>query len=225
VTTDVLFLAAFEPELAALTVALGDSMSATVGGQRVAARIAGIGLPAAAVGATRHLGELEPRAVVLVGTCGAYVGAGLAIGDVVAARRLRLVDPASIAGTAQFPEAMVITAEAHGPMTDALAALGVRPCCVATTLAVTVDDAAAARIAEGVGAEVEHLEAQGIAMACAARGVAFAAVLGVANLVGVRGREEWRAHHRRVERVAGERVLQWLQQGASGLPPPVNATG
>jgi nucleoside phosphorylase len=225
VTPDVLILAAFEPELAALTAALGESMTATVAGQRVAARVAGIGLPAAVAGAARHLGELAPRAVVLVGTCGAFIEAGLALGDVVTARRLRLVDPACIVGASQFPEAMVTTAEVHQPITDALAAGGARPCCVATTLAITVDDAAAARIAEGVGAEVEHLEAQGVAMACAARGVPFAAILGVANFVGARGREQWRANHRRAEHLAGERVLRWLQEGAIGLPPAAQSDG
>jgi futalosine hydrolase len=217
--SDLLILAAFAPELAPLSAALGEAMTATVGGFAVAARIAGIGLPAAAVGAATHVGELAPRAVVLVGTCGAYAGAGLAIGDVIVARRLRLVDPASLAGAAQFPEPMAITADADGPLTEAFAALGVRACCLATTLAITVDDVAAARVARGSGAEVEHLEAHGVATACAARGVPFAAVLGVANFVGARGRAEWRANHRLAEVAACERLLQWLGGGASGLRP------
>ena len=72
--TDLLILAAFEPELAPLSLALGPAMTASAGGLSVAARIAGIGLAAAAAGAAVHIGELEPRAVVLVGTCGAYAG-------------------------------------------------------------------------------------------------------------------------------------------------------
>jgi nucleoside phosphorylase len=225
VAADVLILAAFEPELAAFLAALGDAGSAAVGAMRVVPRVTGVGLLAATAGAAAHLCELAPRAVVLVGTCGAYAGAGLAIGDAIAARRLRLADPASIAGDAQFPESMAVETETHRPMTDALAALGARPGCIATTLGITVDDAAAARIAEGIGAEAEHLEAQGVAIACAARGVAFAAVLGVANFVGARGRAEWRTNHARAERVAGECVLKWLQAGASGLPPPASPRG
>lgn len=215
---DVLILAAFAPELAPLAVALGDSMSASIGGRSIEARIAGIGLAAAAVGAAGHLGELMPRAALLVGTCGAYPGSGLAIGDVVVARRLLLVDPAAIAGAAQFPEPMTIAAPVHDALTEAFAALGARSCSVGTTLAITVDDAGATRIAEATGAEVEHLEAQGVAMACAARAVPFAAILVVANVVGSRGRAEWRENHVRAETLAGERVLQWLQQGARGLP-------
>jgi futalosine hydrolase len=219
VASDVLILAAFAPELAPFAVALGDSMAALVGRRSVAARIAGIGLAAAAVGAAAHLGELMPRAAVLVGTCGAYPGTGLAVGDVVVARRLLLIDPAAIAGAAQFPEPMTIAAPAHDALAEAFAALGARPCSVGTTLAITVDDAGATRIAEAAGAEVEHLEAQGVATACAARAVPFAAVLAVANVVGSRGRVEWRENHRHAEAVAGERVLQWLLRGARGLPP------
>jgi nucleoside phosphorylase len=216
---DVLILAAFEPELAALSVAFGGATGATVGGRTIATRIAGIGLPAASIGSAVRLGELEPRSVVLLGTCGAYRGAGLSIGDVVVARRLCLVDPGALAGTAQFPEPMEMEAEAHAPITEALIALGARPCRVATTLAITVDDGAAALIGQGTGADVEHLEAQGVAMACASRRVPFAAVLGVANFVGAGGRAEWLANHRRAEAAAGASVLQWIRAGAIGLSP------
>ena len=53
--------------------------------------------------------------------------------------------------------------------------------------------ALAARLA-GCG-DVEHLEAFGFARACAAEGLPCGAVLGVANMVGGRGRAEWLAHH------------------------------
>ncbi len=213
VTTDVLILAAFTPELAPLSAGFGGRPDTTVGGRRIATRIAGIGLAAASVGSAEHIGELEPRAVVLVGTCGAYRGAGLSIGDVVVAGPLRLVDTAAIAGTAQFPEPMGIATETDASLANALAALGARRCCVATTLAITVDDEAAARIARGVGAEAEHLEAHGVATACASRGVPFVAVFGVANLVGSTGRAEWLANHRRAEAAAGALVLRWIHGG------------
>jgi nucleoside phosphorylase len=219
VTVDVLILAAFAPELAPLSAAFGGRADATVGERRVVTRIAGIGLPAACVGSSAHLGELEPRAVVLVGTCGAYRGAGLSIGDLVVAGALRLVDTAAIAGTAQFPEPMGIAAETDPSLAGALCALGARRCCVATTLAITIDDEAAARIAQGVGAEAEHLEAQGVAMACASRGVPFVSVFGVANLVGSAGRAEWLANHQRAEEAAGALVLRWIHGGAAGLRP------
>jgi futalosine hydrolase len=217
VRVQVLILAAFSPELAPLRAELGDTMTGAIGGRSVAARVVGVGLPSAAAGAAAHVAELQPDAVVLVGTCGAYLGAGLRIGEVIVARRIHLVDPGSLEGRAQFPEPVCVVLEAHIGMTDALSAGSARPCSVATTLAITVDDAVAARIAERIGAQVEHLEAHGVAIACASRGVAFAAALGIANFVGARGREEWRDHHAVAEAAAVRSVLRWLDAGAPGV--------
>jgi nucleoside phosphorylase len=207
---DVLFLAAFHPELAPLRPTLGDGMHARVGGRDVAARIVGIGLPMAAAGAAMQLVEMQPRAVILLGTCGTYAGSGVRIGDVIAARRIRVVAPSVVDGLAQFPEPMSIVADAHPATTDALVRAGARAADVATTLAITVDDAAAARIASSTRAHVEHLEAHGVAAACAARGIPFGAALGVANVVGARARDEWRAHHRDAAAAAVDVVLRAL---------------
>jgi nucleoside phosphorylase len=209
-TTDVLIVAAFYPELVPLQGALGEAMSGRVGALVVTARAVGIGLPMAAVGAAMHIAELRPRAVVLVGTCGAYLGAPLAVGDVVVARRVRLVDASVAGGASQFPEPMSVVADTHPGIAKGLEAAGARLADVATTLAITVDDATAACIARATGADAEHLEAHGVATACAARGVPFGVALGVANIVGARAREEWRVHHRGSAEAAASTVLRWL---------------
>ena len=215
---DILLLAAFHPELAPLRAPLGDGLRCRVGGLDVVARVVGIGLPMAAAGASTQLAELEPRAVVLLGTCGAYPGSGIALGQVVAARRVRLVSAAVVDALAQFPEPMSVLSEAHPGTTDALVRSGALGADVATTLAITVDDAAAVRIARSTACAAEHLEAHGVASACAARGVPFAAALGVANVVGARAREEWRAHHRPAAAAAADVVLRSLTDIASSLP-------
>jgi futalosine hydrolase len=213
---DVLVVAAFYPELAALRAVLGDALRGHVGRAAVAARVVGIGLPVAAAGCAMHLGELKPRLVIAIGTCGAYPDAGLSIGEVVVARRVRLVDPSELRGLSQFPEPMSIVGDADASMSDAIAlASGARPVDVATTLAITVDDATAARIARATGAQVEHLEAHAVATACAARGVPFAAILAVANFVGARARDEWLVHHREAARAAAEAALKWLASSQS----------
>jgi nucleoside phosphorylase len=215
VTCDLLVLAAFHPELAPLHPTLGDGMRARVGGRDVAARVVGIGLPMAAVGAAMQLTEMQPRVVLLVGTCGAYPGSGLSLGEAVAARRVRLVSHAVVDGAAQFPEPMSIASDAHAPTLEALARAGGRVADVATTLAITIDDATASRVARASGAHVEHLEAHGVASACAARGIPFGAVLGVANAVGPRAREEWRMHHRAAASAAADVLLRWLHDEPS----------
>jgi nucleoside phosphorylase len=214
----VALFAAFLPELAPLHGALGDAFAGRVGATHVVARAVGIGMPTAAAGAAAQIAELGPRAVVAIGTCGVYatrVPSSLRVGDVVVARRVRLADGCVAAGVAQFPEPMAVTTQAHPGLAEALARAGAHPADVGTTLSITTDDAAAARTAEAAGVQVEHLEAFGVAVACAARGVPFGAVLGVANTVGSRARDEWRAHHREAAAAAVRVVLGWLRGGAT----------
>jgi futalosine hydrolase len=214
---DVLLLAAFVPELAPLRAVLGDAMQGRVGAADVVARVVGIGLPMAAAGAAMQVSEVRPRVVVALGTCGAYQAAAapLEIGDVAAARRVHLLDVGVVLGATQFPAPMSTVLEAHPVVSDGLERAGAKRADVATTLAITVEDSMAARIAHGPQGvtHVEHLEAFGMAAACAARGVPFAAALGVANTVGGRARDEWRTHHRQAAAAAAAVVLRWLRSG------------
>jgi nucleoside phosphorylase len=191
----VLVVAAFHPELAPLRSALGDRLEGLVGGRACVAKAVGIGLVNAAVGTSTRLAALAPRAVVLIGTCGAYAG-GPAVGEVIAARRVRFVEPAVVEGRAAIPEPMSLVAATDAGLAQALVGAGARLADVATTVGVTTDDALAARIAQASGCEVEHLEAFAVATACAAVGVPFAAALAVANAVGSRARDEWKQNHR-----------------------------
>jgi futalosine hydrolase len=213
---DLLVVAAFAPELSGFDALLGGAMRAEVRGLVIVARPVGIGLVEAAVGTAVQLEALAPRAAVLVGTCGAYPGAGLSIGDLVASKSTFLVEPAVVEGRAALPDPMSARLDAHALMISSLAANGARAADFATTLAITTDDELAARLA--AHAAVEHLEAFAVATACAAKGVPFAAVLGVANSVGSHGRAEWRAHHATAGLAASSHVARWILAGAAGLP-------
>jgi nucleoside phosphorylase len=164
-----------------------------------------------------RLGEVRPRAVVMMGTCGSYASAALNVGDAVVSRRIVLVDPSALAGSSQFPEPMSMAIDGHPGLAKGLGGAGARQAAVATTLAITVDDSTASRIAQATGAQVEHLEAYGVATACAARGIQFVAALGVANTVGSLGREQWRVHHRQAAEAVTRVVLDWLRKGGAGL--------
>jgi len=216
--SDLLVVAAYAPELVGFEGLLGATMSAPVGALVVHARPVGIGLVSAATGMAARLADARPRAVVLVGTCGAYPESGLAIGDVVVARKILLVDSAVVDEEAAFPEPMSAEVGTHPAMSAAIAASGGRVADVGTTLAVTTSDALAARLGRVSGALVEHLEAFAVTTACAARGVPFACVLGVANAVGSLGREQWRSHHAVAAQAAGSFVARWIQAGAAGVP-------
>jgi nucleoside phosphorylase len=215
---DLLLVAAFAPELVGLEGLLGERMQAEVGGLSVVALPVGIGLVSAATGAAGRVEALKPRATVLLGTCGAYPGATLAVAEVVVAGSVALVDAAVVEGKAALPEPMSARILPHAALTAALGASGARRVVVATTLGLTTDDALAARIERTTGAEVEHLEAFAVGTACAGLDVPFAAVLGAANVVGAGGRTQWRSEHRRAGEAAAAFVARWVQAGAAGVP-------
>ena len=79
---------------------------------------------------------------------------------------------------------------------------------IATTLTITTDDALAGTLAESVSAEVEHLEAFGVATACARERTPFGSCLGIANMVGASAREEWRPHHQSAGSAAAAAVAR-----------------
>jgi len=176
----------------------------------------GVGLAAAAIGATRCFSEWRPRAAILVGTCGAYACRGAALGDVVRARQIRLISTAALEARAGLPSIVETARAADERLSSTFRALTTREADVATTLAVTTDENLATAIAERRECDVEHMEAFSVAGACAAFDVPFAAVLAVANRVGSTGRDEWKAHHAAAERSASSAVLRWLELAGHG---------
>lgn len=121
-------------------------------------------------------------------------------------RTSRLLDPSVVSGTSVALNDEPI--EADAALASRFASIGRAVTC-ATTLSLTTNDDLA-RVLARTGADVEHLETHGVALACAAENVPFIALLAVANAVGARGREEWRAHHRRVEDALGEALAASL---------------
>jgi nucleoside phosphorylase len=217
---DVLVTAAFDPELTGFRRALGESFHGRIGNVEVVARSAGIGLVLATAGSCALIETWRPRAVVLVGTAGAYKRSDCgapALNTAGVAHRVKLCDLGTATGASELLPAMSIEVLSDEGMRQGLRETGLPLVDVATTLGITVDEAAADALWRATDAHVEHMEAYGVAMACSARQVRFAAVLGVANGVGKRGRLEWRANHVRAAEAAATSVLRWLENGAPGL--------
>jgi nucleoside phosphorylase len=215
--SSILVLSAHPPELSGLRALLGDDLRGTSGDLSVVGRTVGIGLVAAAAGAAAALEAFQPRAVILVGTCGAYQGRGISTGEVVVGRRVCLASTAVVEGRGAFPGPMLVETDLDGPLSEGVGQKGVRRADVATTLAVTTDDRLAATVSDGLRCDVEHLEAFAVARACAEKGVPLAVVLGVANMVGSSARAEWQMNHRAAGDAAGTHVALWLDLGAPGL--------
>ncbi len=191
-----LCVAAFAPELSAIT---------------TPKRVVGIGLIAASAGAALAIAELRPRAVVLLGTCGAYPKSSLSVGDVIVATGLRLASAAEARGHGALLHAMTAEVELDVSISSALEAVGARRATVATTLAITTDDDLAAALQARYSCDAEHLEAYAVACACVNAKVPFACVLGVTNVVGSNGRAQWRENRVMVEAATGALVERWLR--------------
>jgi futalosine hydrolase len=185
-----LVVAAFGPELA------GFEKSP------VARATVGVGLTLAALGTSHLLHEQRPSRVICVGTAGAYPSSGLAIGDVIFATKVVLASSAVALGKGALVAGSAEPIELSGSMAEA------KPAVVANTLAVTTDDALAGALERSTGAQVEHLEAYAVARACAQANVPLTIVVGIANIVGSQGREQWRKHHERISLIVGELVLR-----------------
>jgi nucleoside phosphorylase len=218
---DLLILAAHAPELLGLGPHLSEPLAGTIEGVRVSCATVGVGLPIAGSGAMRHLRDVRPRAVVLLGSCGLYPSAAAFEPLIpVVPSAVRAIDPNVLAGYAAFPPPMQTRTECHLELANGLARVEAGCVCgdVATTLSITTDDAQAASMGRQSGCCAENLEAFSVALACAALAVPFACVLIATNEVGSRGREQWFKHQRAAADRGAQWLLAWLRQGALGLP-------
>jgi nucleoside phosphorylase len=209
-----LVVAAWEPELRRVRERLAVAPPAF----ELALAVLGVGLVEASIAMTQCVAREQPTAALLLGTCGAF-GAAHPVGSVVSGARVRLVDGSVVDGTAALPGPMPADAVFDAGLHDALVAAGARSVQIANTVGITTDDALAARLARagGVGGtgsapDVEHLEAFAFARACVVARIPCAAALGVANVVGSKGRAEWLAGHERASDAAAD--VAWRALGA-----------
>jgi purine-nucleoside phosphorylase len=161
----------------------------------------GVGVVPAGIATARLLASERPSAVVLVGTAGAYAG-GPPVGAVVAARRVGLVSGTATLGLGYVP--LPPPPVAADP--ELLRRLSLPEADVACLVAITTDPALATAI--GASWQVEHMEAYGVAAACAAAGVAFAVVLGITNVVGPSAHAEWLANREACQDAAAGAVAR-----------------
>jgi futalosine hydrolase len=193
-----LVVSAFAPEQAALL----DFAAAELDVREV-----GIGLVEAAMTTQSLLCAASFSGVVFVGTAGS-LGA-LPLGALCIASACVLVAQAG-----ELPAAMPQRAPCDPVWLARAKTHGFTAASVATTLAIGVTAADAAKLA---AYELEHLEAFAVARAAERAGLPFAALLGVANRVGPDGRREWRENHRAVSDALCRSAAALLKEFALGL--------
>lgn len=188
-----LVVAAWEPEMVRFR---ASSTQGPREGVEVVCEAIGVGLVESALGMTRCVARHAPDLALLLGTAGALPRGpgGVAIGEVVVASAARIVDAGILDRRSALPAPMPASVSLDAAMHDALLKSGAKSVQIANTMGITVDDALAASLAAG-GDHVEHLEAFAFARACAIASVRCGIVLGIANVVGARGRAEWLANH------------------------------
>jgi nucleoside phosphorylase len=208
-----LVVAAWEPELARFRERLSE---APAGVELVLATL-GVGLVEASIAMTRCVALEAPAAALLLGTCGVFEGghekeSRALIGSVVTGGVARLADASILEGEAALPGPMPAEVVLDRGLHDALVGAGAKSVQIANTVGITTSDALAERLAAKTAADVEHLEAFAFARACAAAQLPCAAALGVANVVGAKGRAEWLANHVRASQEAAD--VAWRALGA-----------
>ncbi|MEM9195079.1 MAG: hypothetical protein AAGF12_38260 [Myxococcota bacterium] len=217
---DVLVFGSSGLDLRGMRNQLGERVDGYIRGIHVTGKTVGLGMPAAGPSAAKRVFQLDPKAVIQLGTCGAYPGTDLALGSVVVAQNLHLLDPAVLTSRGAFPDPMHTTLPASELLSTGLAQSGdrVRRVAVGCPLTNTTDD----RLAEGARQkyrlDVENLEAFAIAHACSLASVPFACVHGVSHRAGSESRTEWQRHERTASLAAADVVISWLQNGAQGMP-------
>lgn len=176
---NLLCVSAFEPELTRFR---------ELAPRRIAMEPIGIGLVDAAIRTAELLLRHSPAEAIFLGTCGS-ARADLTIGDVVFATSVSLFagPGADLVGEGEIAVPM------EGGLREALVAAGATPATVVNTLGVTTTNDLATHVA--ACGDIEHLEAYAFVRACARAYVPCAVVLGIANEVGARGRQQWRANH------------------------------
>ena len=206
-----LVLAAWEPEIAPLR-----RLARAIDPGRLALGTVGVGPVDAAVGAAATIAAARPERVIFVGTAGAYPRgrATAAIRTVAVASELHLVSTAALRGDGYLPEPVATRAATSAALGAALAGRGARAAPllgVACPIAVTRSATLGRQIAHATDAALENLEAFAVARAAVAAGVdAVSAVLGIANRVGPRGHQEWRANHEAASHAACRLIWSFL---------------
>ena len=204
----ILLVSAFDGELASFTErGLSIGTAGDIGEERVLPCPVGVGPLAAAAGTADALARHRARAVVFVGTAGVFPAAAarFPLDSAAVVGETTLVDLAVLRGVSERPTLLVDSFVMDDALTRSLTAgadpAGAARAWVATTSAITVDDQVARELG-AAGFELENLELAAVAAACARARVPCASVLGVSNVVGSRGRAEWREHHEAAARAA-----------------------
>ena len=178
--------------------------AAAVEGGGLCDEVIGVGKAAAAMRATELLSSLHgqrPPWLLLVGVCGVYPGAGLAVGDLCVVGEDRLADEGVGLAGGEFRGIAAMGLGDEGPFRGdagrgrALAArLGIREVAGATVSTCSACDERSRALAGRSGAAVETMEGAAVMLVCQHLGVPAVQLRAVSNRTGEREAAGWDLH-------------------------------
>jgi nucleoside phosphorylase len=209
----ILVVGAFEPEVELVRNNLTKLAEQTQFSMQVAT--VGVGLVQAALGIEALLLQFLPDLCLFCGTCGVFPNRSPSIGDVVVARQVSWLDGSVVLDHAQAPSLVKTSLQITEKNSLDQGFGEISWVHVATTLGITTSDSWAERLATHSQADVEHMEAFAVALACENKQVPWRVVLGVANDVGSQGRQQWLRHHRQVGERGQQLIVRFLAHAAA----------
>lgn len=149
--------------------------------------------------------------VIFCGTAGVYPDFEIDIpmGASVCAKGTALFDGASELGASQYPlflkeESYLcepLVSDDHLPVVQ-----------VATLLGITGAVKLARKISNEGACHVENMELFGVAKVCFQTKLRCSAMLGITNVVGIQGHQQWKDNHNRVEQMNAENLFSCICQ-------------
>ena len=186
---------------------------------RVEFHLLGIGPLSAAARLSKLLAQhaaiegASVREVIFVGTAGSYSEQKAPLKSVVCSDSVWFSEGGAISGQSYFPAQVVQNAiHFRGALPPEVLSDGPAlpsVCSVCVPSVTSSETLAEAFLQLG---DVENLELAGVAEACLTYGVPWWSVLGVSNLVGPRGHEEWKLNQQEVSFLAQKKLLSYLKK-------------
>ncbi len=219
--TDVLIVAPATPDLRAVVRGLGGEFSGKIGNLNVSTAPVGVGLVSAAAGASKRIFSRQPRAIVMIGTCGLFL-------DVPGARPMELVVPTDVIlcerlvlqQRAEFPGVMTTRISTHAPLAAGLANTHseARRAAIGSAIAELRCEEISSSGSQHFQCVGINTEVFGIAQAAHLAGIPFASALVATHLLGPTAGPDRSRFRSEALNSLGELVLGWLHAGAPGLP-------
>ena len=156
----------------------------------------GVGLVAAAVGATLAIAKAKPDAVILIGTAGWLKGKDRApmLGTAHVIDKAAIPPDLSNGIHAYLPDLIHAELRCDPGLTRLFLQDSHHPLSVVCPLGITKSRVAARNLLRSTNAQLENLEAYAVLLAAQAARIPSTAILGIANHVGPEGHQQWKKY-------------------------------